>query len=263
METTEKLDFLRTLLPLAGIIFIIAVGVVLLTQQFHKNQYRQRLQQEELKNHYQVELLKSSIEVQENERKHIAQDIHDELGAVLSIARMHLVQLEDNEKDKTGNLLPALQNIRSLTETAISSMRRISHQLMPQQLEAFGLVKTLEAVAAQANKTGSIAVHILAANDLPELTWPVKLGLYRINMELMNNTFKHAGANTITIRLDDTGNYITCTYTDDGKGFQDQPGIDGFGHKSIEGRSSSLGGTCTFSDSSAGFKAVIKIPVVA
>lgn len=260
MEKSESIGFLTTLLPLAIIVFIIAVGVVLLTQQFHKNLYRQKLKAEELKNIYQAELLRSSIQVQEDERKRIAQDMHDELGAVLSITKMHLLQLEEKEKNNMGELLPALQNIRSLTEASLISMRRVSHELMPQQLETFGLVKTLESVAAQANKTGNIEVNIITSPNLPELSWPVKLGLYRMIMELINNTLKHAGAKNILVQLKATQNNITCTYTDDGTGYKKSDSPDGLGHKSIEGRVNALAGSVSFNNTGNGFEGVITIP---
>jgi len=261
METSQSFGFIKTILPLAGIIFIIAVGVVLLTQQFHKNIYRQKLQAEELKNIHQSELLRSSIQVQEEERKRIAQDMHDELGAVLSITKMHLQQLEEREKNDRSGLLPALQNIRSLTETSLASMRRISHELMPPQLETFGLLKTLEVVAKQANSTGTIHIQINAANELPELSWPVNLGLYRIIMEMVNNTIRHAGAKHITIGFTTGLHYVNCTYSDDGKGLTDDSGTAGIGFKSIEGRISSLNGSITYDKMDLGFQAVIKIPV--
>ncbi len=88
MGADNQVTFINTLLPFAGILFLIALGVVFLTQQFRKNLYRQQLEQEELKKKHQVELLRSNIQAQEEERKRIAQDMHDELGAALSITRM-------------------------------------------------------------------------------------------------------------------------------------------------------------------------------
>ncbi len=262
METSKGLDFLGTLFPLAGILFVIAIGVVLLTQQFHKNLYRQKLKAEELKNLHQTELLRSSIQVQEEERKRIAQDMHDELGAVLSITKMHVQHLEEKEKNNEAALLPALQNIRSLIETSLASMRRISHELMPPQLETFGLIKTLEAVAKQANDTGNIHIHIENTTGLPALAWTVSLGLYRINMELINNTIKHAAAKNIMIGFIYTINNIHCTYTDDGKGLDSLAEMnDGLGFKSIEGRVNSLRGNISYEKMETGFRAVIKIPV--
>jgi len=254
------MSVLSTLLPLIGVIFVIAVGVVVLNQHFQKNLYQHRLEQEETKNRHQQELLLSSILIQEQERKRIAQDIHDELGALLSISRMHLVQLEEKEKEQNAAVIPALQNIRSLTEKALSSMRKISHELMPPQLETFGLVKTIEAVAAHANKTGHIAIQIDETGRLPGLTWPVKLGLYRILMELINNTIKHAGATIINIQLDHKNGSIICSYTDNGKGMNLDHTKAGLGHKSIEGRVSSLGGTIQISDPGDGFQAIVTIP---
>lgn len=258
METSPQISLLTTLLPLIGVIFIIAVGVVVLNQHFQKNLYRQRLAQEEIKNKHQQELLTSSILVQEQERKRIAQDIHDELGALLSISRMHLVQLEEKNQD-TANTA-ALQNIRSLTEKALSSMRKISHELMPPQLETFGLIKTLEAVAGHANKTGNIEITIDADDDFPELSWPLKLGLYRIIMELINNTLKHANADNISIALDFTGGMISCIYSDNGKGIQPNTEKKGLGLKSIEGRASSMKGNVHIGEQAEGFNAVVTIP---
>ena len=149
MEATEQLTFLKILLPFAGIAFIIAIGVILINQQFRKKLHDEMLKQEQLKSQHQLNMLRSSIQVQEAERKRIAQDLHDELGATLSIARMQLVQLEDqNKQDK--NLETALQRVRMATEASLASMRRISHQLMPPQLERFGLVTTMETVASVA-----------------------------------------------------------------------------------------------------------------
>jgi signal transduction histidine kinase len=258
METPTHMSVLSTLLPLIGVIFIIAVGVVVLNQHFQKNLYRHKLEQEETRNRHQQELLRSSILIQEQERKRIAQDIHDELGALLSISRMHLVQLE--EKDQTAAVVPALQNIRSLTEKALASMRKVSHELMPPQLEAFGLIKTLESVAGHANKTGNINIHIDPTDHFPELSWPVTLGLYRIIMELLNNTFKHAEADTVQVQLNYTAGNIICTYTDNGKGMPSHEQKNGLGHKSMEGRANSLGGTIQISDPGEEFRAVVSIP---
>jgi signal transduction histidine kinase len=262
METPEELNFLTALLPLAGIIFIIALGVVLLNQHFHKNLYRQRLEREELKNLHQQELLRSSIAVQEEERKRIAHDLHDELGAVLSIARMHLVQLERQSANGAESMLPPLQNVRSLTEAALASMRRISHKLMPPQLETFGLIKTLEDVAAQANSTNGIEIRVSTPADIPRLSWPLELGLYRICMELINNTLKHAQASHITVHLKLEHGLLTLLYTDNGTGIPDNRYTGGMGHKSIEARVSALMGVLALSEEETeGFCVSIKIPV--
>lgn len=260
METAEKLSFSTGILPFVIVVFIIALGVILLTQQFRKNLYRQKLKEEELKSEYQQEILRASILAQEEERKRIAQDLHDELGATLSIVRMHLLQIEQ-QNHEAGQSGPALQNARNLTETALSSMRRISHQLMPPQLENFGLLKTLNAVAEQLNKAGNLHVQIVCLNEPANLSWPVKLALYRVCMELINNTIKHAKASKVLIELEGNADYVSCRYTDDGVGLGSQKPDEGLGHKSINGRVVSLGGSVFIGTAvGGGFLCYVKIP---
>jgi len=119
MEATQEIGFLNILLPLLGVMFVIAVGVFLLNQQFQKNLYRQKLEQEELRNKHERELLQSSIEVQEAERKRIAKDLHDELGATLSIAKMQLARLEQMYPSIESNGL-SLKGVRNIIESSIS-----------------------------------------------------------------------------------------------------------------------------------------------
>ena len=247
---------------MVGVLFIIAVGVVLLNQQFQKNLFKQQLQQEELKNSHQQELLNSSIQVQENERKRIALDLHDELGAVLSISRMHLVQLEKRQDESDPILLKELQNIRSLTENALSSMRRISHELMPLQLETFGLIKTLQVIAEQVNDTGSIQLVIKGDHELPELDWHMQLSLYRISMELINNTIKHAEATEIDLEIYAAQQCIHYKYADNGKGLDANRVSGGLGQKGIEGRIRSINGTFIQSENEPlhGFSIYFKAP---
>lgn len=260
IQTFAEINPGAELLPLIGIVFIIALGVVLLNQHFQKNLYRQQLEKEEIRNQQQIELLRSSIMVQEKERKRIAQDIHDELGALLSISRMHLVHLEEKAPEPE-NLGKSLVNIRTLIEKSLSSMRKISHELMPPQLETFGLVKTLEAVADHANNTDSIHIQIEVITPLPPLNWPVELGLYRICMELINNTIKHAQADTITIQLQYNSSQIECTYTDNGIGLSIDQKEAGLGYKGMQGRANSLGGSILFDKPEKGFMAKIIIPI--
>lgn len=261
METDAQLNFLYALLPLALIVFAIALGVILLTRQFHKKIAEQVRQQENIRLQHQHDLLISSIAAQEEERKRIAQDLHDELGAALSIARMNLLQLERGNAAGNDTLVLALQNIRSLTETSLKSMRRISHELMPYQLLKSGLVHALEEVAARAGDSIKIVLH--TPGHLPELPWPVTLGLYRILMELINNTIKHAHASRIEIKLADTEDaLILCSYTDDGQGFMVDSDANGLGLKNIQGRVNAINGRLRLDNTeTGGFLAAIKIPL--
>lgn len=261
MEESEKVDFLATLLPLSVVIFIIVLGVVILNQQFNKRLYRQRLESEELKIRYQLELLRSSIHVQEEERKRIARDLHDELGAALSMARMHLVQLEQKHQDDE-QLPQSLLEIREITEAALGSMRRISHELIPPQLESFGLLQTLEVLKNQLNGLQEPEMEITTSFDFPRLPLPIELGLYRICLELINNTLKHAQATQVKLHLSAQRNRLELDYTDNGIGLPETATEEGLGHKNIEARINALGGTFSLTNSTeGGIHAHIELPI--
>jgi signal transduction histidine kinase len=277
METIRNVNFLDALLPMAVIIFIIGMGVVLLNQHFQKNLTAQKLQQEALKAVHQNDLLRSSIFAQEEERKRIAQDLHDEVGSIISIMRMHLVIMEGESAAPTGDAptlqgtitsenaaptLAGLQNVRRLSDTALASIHSISHQLMPPQLESFGLTDTLKTLVGPIGKAGGLSIDIGDPASTRDLSWIINLALYRIIMELINNTIRHAEAGQVTISIHRDNRHVICHYNDDGNGLPGKYSGKGLGHKSIEGRVRALEGLLEMGNGPAGgFSAIIRIPL--
>lgn len=261
MEEGSQLAFMNTLLPFVGVAFLIALGVVILMQQFLKNLYREQLQQEELKSKHQLELLRYSIRAQEEERKRIAQDLHDELGAILSITRVYAMRAERLIDSNQEQLRLDLHTITGMTGDALENMRRISHELMPPQLEKFGWLHTIETIAAQMNHSGELQVEVVCKETIPLLTKEVELTLYRVIMELINNTLKHADASLIRIEINADAEKVYVIYTDDGKGLPADAPFKGLGHKNMEGRMHSLGGTIQFGHTSRrSFQAILSVP---
>jgi signal transduction histidine kinase/ligand-binding sensor domain-containing protein len=215
----------------------------------------------EVKYFHQRHLLKSSIQTQEEERKRISQDLHDELGAVLSIARMHLVQLLERQASGINDLKPGLEEARKLTEAALVTMRRISHELMPPLLEKFGLIKTIKALVTQINETRQIVVDFETEDESLRLPVTVELGLYRVCMELINNTIKHAHATEIKIQLKKEDDFITFLYCDNGRGLPAAHAM-GRGFNNIETRINIMGGSFSIDqESKKGFHAKVAIPI--
>jgi signal transduction histidine kinase len=105
-------------------------------------------------------------------------------------------------------------------------------------------------------------MEILHPIDFPRFPVYVELGLYRICLELVNNTLKHADAAAITIRLSLKHDTLRLDYSDDGKGLAGSDGI-GLGRRNIEARVNALGGNVTVDDTPAGsgFYARIELPV--
>jgi signal transduction histidine kinase len=258
MEEPQSFELINVLIPLLGITFLIALSVLFLYQHFRRNLTIQKLREQELINKQQQELLKSNISVQENVQKRIARDLHDELGATLAISRMHLVKMEQMQGIDEG-IKAALVNVRTITETALSSMRRISHELMPAQLDSFGLINTLNSVINQVNQSNQLQVEFFSDRVI-RMDWQIEVGLYRMTMELMSNTMKHANASTIEIRLTGSASEITMEYHDNGIGYKFNPERVGLGLKSMQARALALGGTFTIEEKH-GFSAKVVIPL--
>lgn len=232
------MSILNTLLPAAAVVFIITIGVILLNQHFRKNLYRQMLEQEELKNKYHYDLLRSSIEVQEVERKRIAHDLHDEIGALLTTSRIYFNQLGPGHSEK--QLQQVSDKMNSLFDEMMANIRRISHDLRPVILENLGLVEAVESFHEKLSEAGvnfSFTHHFAF-----KITNQSELILYRIIQELIGNTLKHAHATHIFVGMTVSENRFHLTYKDNGIGFPKAKTSNGLGMKSIESRLNLING---------------------
>lgn len=178
------------------------------------------------------------IETQEQERKRIAQDLHDGLGQLLSTARLNVAGLEDGimtddaENDRLWN------NALSLIDESVSEVRNISHNMMPSALIRLGLIPALREQVKKVNDVGSVEVDLEVNGITGRLAEATEISLYRIAQETLNNTIKHADAKHIHISLSRLGDRIVLSVTDDGKGM-DVKNIElstGIGWKNIYSR---------------------------
>ena len=133
----EELTYLDILLPAVIVVLLLRQALCFLTQQFRKTSIVSCWDRRNLKNQQQLDLMRAGIQAQEQERRRIARDMHDELGATLSITRMHLLQVEKKYGGQNDGLMAELLNIRGLTETSLENMRQLSHRLMPPPTREF------------------------------------------------------------------------------------------------------------------------------
>ena len=234
----------------ASLLLVIVVALAMIKNNRQKAKYI-----------HQKQLLVETVNTQEEVHKRISRDLHDELGAVLSMARMYLVKSRD-AVNGSSEIKPVLQEACDLTEVALATMRRISHEIMPPLLEQFGFIKTLQATANQINKANQLTVDLIVSDETLRLPVATELGLYRITMELLNNTMKHANAKRISITLRADAEKLELTYLDDGIGLKNINGM-GRGFSNIETRTSVMGGSFEIDKKNTrGFKATIVVPLV-
>ena len=213
--------------------------------------FKQRLQ-----NKKQQELLLAISETQTDERKRIAQDLHDSIGGSLALTKAKFETAKNKLGDGSNELRIALETLDKTTQ----QVRQISHNLMPGELVRFGLVAAINTLLENVNEEEiNTQFH---TNQNKERLEPLKeIQLYRIVQEALQNILKHAQAKNLFIQLNKHKDQLSLMIEDDGKGIPESPG-EGMGLKNIKQRVQLLKGTFTVDSSpERGTVLNVQIPV--
>lgn len=215
MGKPQEIEFAWLMTAGISITFMLAVAIVLFVVFYQKKLFANQLKLQQLENEQRKNMLIASVQAQENERRRIAGDLHDEVGAILSSSKLYLSHL--NQKNPGSSVV--IDKIEQLIDKATQNLRDISHNITPQNLEQFGLVSALEEVCLRINQAKSLQVN-LSYNHNKRLSIEQELGIYRIAQELLNNTIKHAKASEVMITLEFSISQFKFLYQDNGQGMQ-------------------------------------------
>jgi PAS domain S-box-containing protein len=163
-------------------------------------------------------LLETIIQTEEKERQRFAEDLHDELGPFLSGIKLYIDQLELSYA-KNAHSKKLVEYLRKMVDEAIRNTRTISNNLMSNTLMDFGLGKALTSFVEKLNNTQQIKINLDIKNLNSRPDKMLEILIYRIIIELINNSIKHANPDKIDITLIKDNSYIKAIYKDDGIGF--------------------------------------------
>jgi PAS domain S-box-containing protein len=202
---------------------------------------------------------------QEDERRRIARELHDEFGQQLSALALRLAQLKRDVGRRSG-LAVQLAALEALTRQLDQELEQIIWRLRPTVLDDLGLVAAFENYIRQwAAKSGvECALHVNGA-EMGNMTSEIETALYRIGQEALNNVAKHAQAGNATVLLDRSAGRVSLIVEDDGIGFDvaEQLGLrQRFGVTGMRERALLLGGEFDIeSTSGKGTTVVARIPL--
>ncbi len=196
---------------------------------------------------------------QEAERERFAEDLHDGLGANLSMLKLYLNMLAD-PKFPVADLK---QRSETLLDDSLDDLRRLIHNLSPRTLASIGLVNALQELARRINATGVVLVAYQATGFTEPLESSLDIHLYRMAQELLQNALKHAEASHISLTLLLTPTSIRLDYADNGVGFDVKLASSrSNGLQNLRHRAQLLGGRYTVtSQPGQGTKTHIEIPL--
>jgi signal transduction histidine kinase len=187
---------------------------------------------------------KDIFEMQEQERRRISQELHDDLGQRLALLEIKIDQLEN--KCPIGDVTNGLKVLKSLIAEMDENMHRICYELYPVVLEQMGLIQALTALCRDFSESSGIAVTFEHSNIPGKPSKTVSLCLYRVVQEALHNVAKHARAKDARITLRSTYEGLEAKIIDSGVGFDRvQAGAaKGLGLTTIRERIRSIGGRC-------------------
>jgi two-component system, NarL family, sensor histidine kinase DegS len=159
------------------------------------------------------------MEVQEEERKRISRDLHDETAQKIALITLELDSLCQKEKGLPEAITARINKIRETAENTLQEVRRFSHELRPSVLEHFGLSEALELIVDEMNSLGQIVVDIRVTGSERRLSEETEIALFRITQEALSNIRKHSLAQKAKVDLRYTPNKVKLMISDNGKGF--------------------------------------------
>ncbi|HYD16447.1 MAG TPA: response regulator [Candidatus Nanoarchaeia archaeon] len=210
------------------------------------------------------ELLRRTILAQEEERRRISRELHDEAGQLLASLLVGLRTISG--ANRIDEAKKRAKQLRTITHRAMDELGKIARGLHPTALDDFGLTVALERHLQEYEETHGLRVGLKTGRvKASRLPGPVQVGLYRIIQEALTNVARHAGARHVTVRLKSLRQAVQATIADDGKGFrwaeEKQGGNGHFGLQSMRERAELLGGELEVASSSQGTIVTATIPI--
>jgi PAS domain S-box-containing protein len=204
------------------------------------------------------------VSVQEDERRRIARDIHDELGQQITALRLSMELLRTNIADNA----PAAKQVERTTQLAEEidrSIDSLSSELRPPSLDDLGLAAALDhLLKGWSERTGVAAELAVPENDARRLPEDIEVNLYRVTQEALHNVVKHAQATRVSVELH-VGEETVLVISDNGLGFDPvraRVDSDGFGLISMRERAALIGGKLDIESApQAGTSIVVCIPI--
>ncbi len=248
-DAVTEVEIIYTVVYAFVAFLLMAVSVLIFVYYSRKKIIQKEIEKKDLEITYQKQLLNATILVQEEERKRIARDLHDDISSKLNIISLnsHFLTASDLSDSETQQITTTIIDV---TAKVLDSTRRIAHDLLPPILEEFGLHAAIQELCTAFSHAQTLAIVYTNPEKqafFNSVAVEKHLHIYRILQELIPNSIRHGKATTIQITFEQKGTSKLCTYVDNGNGFESN-GLQlkkGLGLKNIESRIHFLNGTFT------------------
>ena len=211
-----------------------------------------------------VELSGHLLKAQEEERKRISRELHDETGQALMVIRLYLGMLDGTVKSDEATA--KIGELVGVVDRTIEGIRRIIGRLSPLVLQELGLISAIRKEAKDLSRNAEVQARVAISDNVGRFDPVIETAIYRVVQEGLHNVAKHAQARNVTIQLERRGETLRLVIEDDGMGIR--PGTNSmrpsFGMAGMQERISTLGGQMKVeSRKGEGTKISISVPLPA
>ena len=242
------------------IVLILGITLVVFFSYFQKKKIYFILKQREIKQRFDEEINKSKLEIQEQALQNISWEIHDNVGQLLSVAKMQLnmVQIDLPEKEQKKII-----ETSEIVGKSLQELRGLAKSLNPETIKNKGLIESITLEIDRFNRLNFINATLIVSDEPYNLSNEKEIILFRILQEFSNNTLKYSKAKNLKIELNYTSNQLEIYAEDDGVGFDinDITTQNGIGLINIRSRAKLIGGEIELTSSKTkGTKLYISCP---
>lgn len=259
---SEEGQIVNIILIAIGLLVFMAFSIVLFFYYSRKKIIKTELEKATMEIAHQKEVIQANLITQEDERKRIAQDLHDAISSKLNVVSLNANILTESgitseETNKIG------ESIVKVTGTVLENSRRIAHALLPPTLDKFGLEAALEELCDEVEETKKFEISYIFDYKAGHIEENNELHVFRIAQELFSNAIKYSEASHLNLQLETNENLVYLRYKDDGIGFDLEKAkkAKGIGMSGIENRVAILEGTLEMESTiGSGLKVTIAVP---
>ena len=207
------------------------------------------------------------LQIQDEERRHIARELHDSAGQTLTVLGINLAQLAEQVKTKAPDLAPQAETSQGLVQQLQQEIRTASYLLHPPLLDENGLASALGWYTQGLTERTGLNIELNVPKDFGRIQKDIELVVFRLVQECLTNIHRHSGSKTATIRLTREADTIVLEVRDGGRGIspeklaQLQSGGSGVGIRGMRERIAQFSGTMSIESNSEGTRICVAIPI--
>jgi signal transduction histidine kinase len=235
----NKVDFIVLIIAVSCLMLMLIIAGVMLFRIYLKRKNKLLLEKEMMSIQFEQTLLQSKLEIQEQTFHDISQELHDNIGQVLSLISINLNLLNaPQEADKIARMDEMLGK-------ALADLRNLSHSLDGDYIRNNGWTGLVIKLMNNLEATGKFKTTLRLEENLPPLGPEKPIILFRMIQEVINNIIKHAEANTIYLIAIKENNKLVITIQDDGRGFSENLVAGGAGLHNLQNRAKMINAELT------------------